>query len=275
MAVNLGPLELKNPVMVASGTFGFGLEFADIVDLEKLGAIVTKTVTLNPRKGNPQPRLIEVENGLVNSIGLQNDGVSYFISHYLPKLRKIKTSLIVNIAGETVEEYALVAKALKTEKGLSAIEINISCPNVDKGCMLFGQDPSLTREVVSIVRNETGLPLIAKLTPNVSDVIPVAKAALEGGADILSLINTVQHTVKVPGTQRTLTAGLSGPAIKQKAIELIKQVESEFDCPIIGMGGIANIDDARDFFKAGADAIAVGTANFVDPNTAVRIIEAL
>jgi len=273
--IKLAGLTLKNPVLVASGTFGFGLEYAGLVDLEKLGAVVTKTVTLNPRKGNPQPRLIEAENGLVNSIGLQNDGVSYFISQYLPRLRKIKTSLVVNIAGETVEEYALVAKALKPEKGISAIEINISCPNVDKGCMLFGQDPSLTKEVVSSVRKETGLPLIAKLTPNVDDITAIAKAALEAGADILSLINTVKHTVKIPGTNRTLTAGLSGPAIKPVALKLIKEVRAAVKAPIIGMGGIMDVNDAKEFFEAGADAIAVGTATFVDPGTAVRIIEAL
>ncbi|MCX5748803.1 MAG: dihydroorotate dehydrogenase [Candidatus Saganbacteria bacterium] len=273
MAVVLGGLKLKNPVMVASGTFGFGLEFADLVDIEKLGAIVTKTVTLKARSGNPQPRLVEVDNGLVNSIGLQNDGVKYFIKNCLPKLRKIKTAVIVNIAGETVEEYADIAKVLDKEKGIDAIEINISCPNVDKGCMVFGQDPVLTREVVSSVRRATGLPLIAKLTPNVKDITVIAKAAAGAGADIISMINTVQTTVDVLNSKKKLTAGLSGPAIKQTALSLIRQVRKAVKVPIIGMGGIMNASDAREFFAAGADAIAVGTANFVDPNIVIRIIE--
>lgn len=278
MAIDLAGLKLKNPVMVASGTFGFGIEFEDLVDLNKLGAIVTKTVTIKPRKGNPQPRIVEVENGMVNSIGLQNDGVEYFIKHYLPYLRRLKTSIIVNIAGETVEEYAKAAAALKDAKGIDAIEINISCPNVDKGCMVFGKDPGLTRDVISAVvdaRRDAHLPIIAKLTPNVDDIVAIAKAALDAGADIISMINTVQHTVKIPGMDRTLTGGLSGPAIKETALRLIKLVRKNIDAPIIGMGGIMNAADAGQFFKAGANAIAVGTANFVDPKTALKIIDEL
>lgn len=273
--VNLAGLEMKNPVMVASGTFGFGLEFADLVDLNKLGAIVTKTVTLKKREGNPQPRLIEVESGLVNSIGLQNDGVECFIKNYLPKLRKLKTSIIVNIAGETIEEYDLVIKRLAKEKGIHAIEVNISCPNVKKGCIVFGKDPKLTYEVISAARKATKLPLIAKLTPNADDIKVIAKAAVDAGADIISMINTVQTTVNIPGTDKILTAGLSGPAIKKTALRLIKEVRSTISAPIIGMGGIMNIDDVREFFKAGADAIAVGTANFIDPSTAIKIINEL
>ncbi len=278
MGIDLAGLKLKNPVMVASGTFGFGIEFADLVDLNKLGAIVTKTVTLNKREGNPQPRLIEVENGLVNSIGLQNEGVDYFIKNYLPFLRKLDTAVIVNIAGETVEEYARVTGILAKEKGIDAIEVNISCPNVQKGCMAFGKDPDLTKEVIAAAvaaRGNKRLPVIAKLSPNVEDIAVIAKAALKGGADILSMINTVQTTVEIPGTKKTLTAGLSGPAIKETALELIAQVRKEVKAPIIGMGGIMNALDAREFFKAGANAIAVGTASFVDPRTALRIIEEL
>lgn len=275
MGIILAGLKMKNPVMVASGTFGFGIEFADLVDLNKLGAIVTKTVTLKPRKGNPQPRLVEVENGLVNSIGLQNDGVEYFIGNYLPFLRELDTAVIVNIAGETIDEYAQVVKILNKEKGIDAIEVNISCPNVDKGCMVFGKDPDLTKEVISSVKKETKLPVIAKLTPNVDDIRVIAKAAVGAGADIISLINTVQTTVTVPWTGKTLTAGLSGPAVKETALKLIKQVREAVIVPVIGMGGIMDIKDAREFFEAGADAVAVGTANFVDPRIVIGIIGSL
>ena len=276
MAINLAGLEMKNPVTVASGTFGFGLEFADLVPLEKLGAITTKTVTIRPRKGNPQPRLMEVENGLVNSIGLQNDGVEYFIENYLPQLKKIKTALIVNIAGETVEEYAQTADILCRREGISAIEVNISCPNVKKGCLAFGKDPQMTKEVISSVRAVCGLPLIAKLTPNVMDITSIAKAAAEGGADILSMINTVQHTVTIPGKNQAITGGLSGPTIKPAALKLIGLVRAAIPgIPIIGMGGIMSASDAKEFFAAGANAIAVGTANFVDPRIVIGIIEEL
>jgi dihydroorotate dehydrogenase (NAD+) catalytic subunit len=273
MAINLAGLEMKNPVTVASGTFGFGLEFADLVPLEKLGAITTKTVTIKPRKGNPQPRLMEVEHGLVNSIGLQNDGVEYFIANYLPQLKKIRTALIVNIAGETVEEYAQVADILCRQEGISAIEVNISCPNVKKGCIAFGKDPVMTKEVISAVREACNLPLIAKLTPNVPDITVIAKAALDGGAGILSMINTIQHTTTIPGKNQAMTGGLSGPTIKPTALKLIGQVRAAFPgVPIIGMGGIMGPADAKEFFAAGANAIAVGTANFVDPGIVIRII---
>lgn len=278
MKVNLSGLILKNPVMVASGTFGFGIEFADLVDLNKLGAIVTKTVTLNKRAGNLQPRLVEVENGLVNSIGLQNEGVEYFIKNYLPYLKTLDTAVIVNIAGETVEEYARVMEMLAKEKGIDAIEVNISCPNVQKGCMVFGKDPGLTRDVIGAVvnaRRDAHLPIIAKLSPNVDDIVVIAQAAIDAGADIISMINTVQITVNVPGIDKTLTAGLSGPAIKETAIKLIKQVRKQIKAPIIGMGGIMNVSDAKEFFNAGASAVAVGTANFIDPKTALKIIAGL
>lgn len=276
MAINLAGLEMKNPVTVASGTFGFGLEFADLVPLEKLGAITTKTVTIKPRKGNPQPRLMEVVNGLVNFIGLQNDGVEYFVSNYLPELKKINTSLIVNIAGESIEEYAQAADILCRQTGISAIEVNISCPNVNKGCIAFGKDPAMTKEVISAVRGSCRLPLIAKLTPNVLDILPIAKAALDGGADILSMINTVQHTTTIPGKNQAISGGLSGPTIKPTALKLIGNVRAAFPgTPIIGMGGIMNTSDAKEFFAAGANAIAVGTANFVDPQIVIGIIRDL
>lgn len=275
MGINLAGLEMKNPVTVASGTFGFGIEFKDLIDLDLLGAITTKTVTIKPRTGNPQPRIVELENGIVNSIGLQNNGIDYFIKNILPELRKIHTSIIVNIAGETIEEYAEAASVLSKEKGIHALEANISCPNVKKGCMLFGKDKALTKEVVAQIRKNTKLPLIVKLTPNVDDITVIAGAAIEGGADIISMINTVQHTAKIPGTDKTLTGGLSGPAIKQTALKLIKAVKNTFNIPIIGMGGISNVQDAKEFFEAGASAIAVGTANFLDPQTTMKIIGGL
>lgn len=272
MGVNLAGLKMKVPVTVASGTFGFGLEFADLVDLNKLGAVTTKTLTIKPRKGNPQPRLVEIENGMVNSIGLQNDGIEYFLKNYLPKLRKYDTSIIVNIAGETIEEYALAVKALKGIPGIHAIEANISCPNVEKGCMLFGKDPALTKEVISLLRKGTDLPLIAKLTPNVDDIVPIAKAAVEAGADIISMINTIQTTVNVPGGDKTLTAGMSGPVIKKTALKLISRVRKALPTtPVIGMGGIMCTADAKEFMSAGATAVAVGTANFIDPRIVIRI----
>ena len=278
MKVDLAGLKLKNPVMVASGTFGFGIEFADLVDLNKLGAIVTKTVTFNKRSGNPQPRLVEVENGLVNSIGLQNEGVAYFVKNYLPFLRTLNTAVIVNIAGETVEEYAHVMKILAKETGIDAVEINISCPNVQKGCMVFGKDPGLTKDVISAVvnaRRDIHLPVIAKLSPNVDDITIIARAAIDAGADILSMINTVQTTVDIPGTNKKMTAGLSGPAIKETALRLIKKVRKQVQAPIIGMGGIMDAFDAKEFLNAGANAVAIGTANFIDPKTALKIIDGL
>lgn len=281
MGINLNGLKLKNPVITASGTFG--IEYSDIVDPNKLGGITTKTITLKPRKGNPQPRIIEVENGIINSIGLQNGGIDHFLKNDLPILRKIlftqdkgeKTALIVSIAGQTIKEYTLLAQILDKQKEIDAIELNISCPNVSKGCMIFGKDATLTKELVSLVRKKTSLPLIVKLTPNTGNIVEIAKAAENAGADIISMINTVQKTVRIKGSNKFLTAGLSGPAIKKTALKLIKQVNKNVKIPIIGMGGIMNISDAKEFFKAGAQAIAIGTANFIDPQTSIRIINEL
>lgn len=275
MGINLGDLALKNPVIAASGTFGYGQEYKDIIDLNKLGAITTKTITLKPRTGNPQPRIIEVKNGIINSIGLQNDGIDYFIKHYLPFLKKLGTSIIVSIAGETPKDYAQLATILNSQKGISALEVNISCPNVKKGCMIFGKDPKLTDEVVRAVRNKTNLPLIVKLTPNTDIIDKIASAAENAGADIISMINTVQKKARIPGSLRYLTAGLSGPAIKATALCMIKKVHKTVNIPIIGMGGIMNIDDAKEFFAAGAEAIAIGTAIFIDPKIIINIIDAL
>lgn len=276
MVVNLNGLLMKNPVTVASGTFGFGLEYADLIPLKKLGAITTKTITLKPRKGNPQPRIFEVKDGVINSIGLQNDGVEYFLKNYLPKLKKIKTSLIVNIGGESIEEYVNLAKILSKQKGIDAIELNISCPNVKKGCIFFGKDPTLTKELISKVKKVCRVPLIAKLTPNVNDITTIAKSAIDGGIDIISMINTVQSSVFIPNKNTTLTGGLSGPIIKPIALKLIKKVRKKFkNIPIIGMGGIMSFSDAVKFFEAGANAIAIGTANFIDPQIIIKIINEL
>lgn len=277
LSLELSGIKMKNPVMVASGTFGYAKEFADLVDLNKLGAIVTKSITLKPRAGNPPPRLAEVAAGLINSIGLQNDGVDYFIHNHLPYFKTLETPLIVNIAGETVEEYVELARRLDKEVAVKGLEINISCPNVSKGGMEFGVDPKLTAEVIGVVRKATTLPLIAKLTPNVTDIRPIAQSAVEAGANILSMINTVLSSaeVTVNGKRHMLKGGLSGPAIKPIALRMIRQVREVVKVPIIGMGGIMGIEDALEFFEAGAQAIAIGTANFVDPKTAERIIEEL
>ncbi len=275
MGLNLAGLKMKNPVTVCSGTFGFGIEMAEFFDISKLGAITTKTITLEPREGNPQPRIAETKDGIINSIGLQNPGSSVFIRDYLPKLRKFKTSLIVNIAGNTVHEYAELAGLLSGLSGISALEINISCPNVKKGCMLFGKSPSMTLDVVSAVRKKTDLPLIAKLTPNTEFISDIAKAAVDGGADIISMINTVSSSAPVTGKGVELTGGGSGPAVKKTALKMIKEVRKHISVPIIGMGGIMNSRDARDILDAGADAVAVGTANFIDPLITLKIIKEL
>ena len=273
--INLAGLKLKNPVMPASGTFGYGAEYADFFDLAKLGAIITKTITLKPRVGNPLPRLAEVPFGLVNSIGLQNDGVGYFLHKHLPYLRKIKTNLIVNIAGSTVAEYAKLAKILNRYSAIAALEINISCPNVKKGGMVFGCDPAATQKVIAAVRRETQKPIIAKLTPNVKDITVIAKSAANGGANALSLINTIVHAAPVPGTKKIVRGGLSGPTIKPIALQLVSEAVKAVDIPVIGIGGIMNTQDALEFLNAGAKAIQVGTANFVNPMTMIEIIEGL
>ena len=273
--INLAGLKLKNAVMPASGTFGYGAEYADFFDLSRLGAIVTKTITLKPRAGNPMPRLAEVPNGLVNSIGLQNDGIIHFLKTHLPYLKKIKTNLIVNIAGETVAEYAKITKLLDRYKDIDAFEVNISCPNVKKGGMAFGADPATTAAVIAAVRKATKKPVIAKLTPNVKDITVIAKSAAQGGANALSLINTIVHAAPVPGTKKIVRGGLSGPTIKPIALQLVAEAVKAVDIPVIGIGGIMNTQDALEFLNAGAKAIQVGTANFVNPMTMIEIIEGL
>jgi dihydroorotate dehydrogenase (NAD+) catalytic subunit len=273
--LEIAGIKLKNPVLVASGTFGYGEEAANFVDLDKLGAIVTKTITLNPRGGNPPPRICETAAGMLNSIGLQNKGVKDFIDNALPFLARFKTPVIANIAGESLEEYAELAKILNKVATVKGLELNISCPNVKKGGLQFGTDPQTVTDLVKKVRPETTLPLIVKLSPNVTDITVIAKAAEAAGADALSLINTIMGMAIDSETRKpkiaAVTGGLSGPAIKPVALRMVWQVAKAVKIPIIGLGGIMTGEDAIEFFLAGASAVQVGTANFVDPQAPIRI----
>jgi dihydroorotate dehydrogenase (NAD+) catalytic subunit len=279
LSVRLGKLLLKNPVMTASGAFGYGREYEDAADLDRLGGIVTKAVTLKPRPGNPPPRIIETASGMLNAIGLANVGVKAFIEQKMPFLRTVDTCIVVNVAGSTVEEYVAVSRRLDACNGVDALEINISCPNVKVGGISFGADPKLAFEVLSAVRKATTLPLIAKLTPNVTDIAPIARAAEEAGADALSLINTLYGMAVDVGTRKPLlgnvTGGLSGPAIKPVALAMVWRAASAVGIPVIGIGGIMSAMDVLEFIIVGATAIQVGTANFVDPGCPVRIVEEL
>lgn len=279
MAVDIAGIKLKNPVMVASGTFGYGEEYSELIDLNKLGAIVTKSVTLNPRSGNPPPRICETPAGMLNSIGLQNDGLKIFIEKQLPFLSRFDLPVIVNVAGETIDEYVEVTRTLSKEPKVKGIEFNISCPNVKKGGMTFGIDPKATKELIEEVRAATKLPLIAKLSPNVTDITAIAKAAVSAGADALSLINTVLGMAIDIKTKKpklaTMTGGLSGPAIKPIAIRMVWQVAQVVKVPVIGIGGIMTAEDAYEFLLAGAKAVQIGTANFVDVETPLKIIDGL
>lgn len=279
LAVQLGALRLQNPVLVASGTFGYGSEYADLVDLNRLGGIMVKGTTLRPRPGNPMPRMVETAAGCLNSIGLQNVGVEVFIREKLPFLRRYRCAVIVNIAGDSYEEFEQLAERLDGVEGVHALEMNISCPNQEKGGIHFGVDPEATRKVVSRVRQRTRLPLIVKLSPNVTDITVPARAAVDGGADILSLVNTFVGTAIDAKTRRfklaNITGGLSGPAIKPLALYMVWQVAQAVSVPIIGMGGIMNATDAVEFLLAGASAVAVGTANYVNPRASIEVLEGI
>lgn len=279
LSVSLGRIHLKNPVLVASGTFGYGEEYQDLVEAAELGGIITKAVTLEPREGNPPPRLAETPAGLLNSIGLENPGIEVFLKEKLPKLRKLKTRIIVNIAGEKKTEYLDLAEKLDRETGIDALEVNISCPNVQEGGLIFGTRADLAFSLVKGLRQATDLPLIVKLTPNVTDVTEIAQAAKEGGAEALSLINTILGMAIDVNTRRpkigAITGGLSGPAIRPVAVRMVHQTFQKVDLPLIGMGGIACAEDALEFVLAGATAVAVGTANLVDPTVSLKIIEGL
>ncbi|MBI4752795.1 dihydroorotate dehydrogenase [Candidatus Desantisbacteria bacterium] len=279
LSVNIGKLNLKNPVLVASGCFGYGQEYAELVDLSMLGGIILKGITLKERKGNPPPRIVETSAGMLNAIGLQNMGLSRFLEEKLPLLPDIPTDVIANICGETPEEYAAIAKELSNKEGIDALEINVSCPNVSHGGMLFGQDMMLTFEVVNQVRKATALPLIVKLSPNVTDIVPIAQAAVDGGADAISLINTLLGmAIDIEDRKPCLsniTGGLSGPAIKPVALRMVRDVCKSVNIPVIGQGGIMTWEDSLEFLLVGATAVCIGTANFVNPKAGMEIVEGI
>ena len=279
LEVNLGPLRLKNPVLAASGTFGFGEEYASFFELEKLGAVVVKGLTLRPRQGNPPPRIAETPAGMLNAIGLQNPGLEAFLERELPRLRSINAAVIVNIAGDTEEEYLTLARELSETNGILALELNLSCPNVKEGGIFFGTSADVMTRLIRKVRRVCRLPLIVKLSPNVTDIVELAEAAESSGADILSLINTLKGMVIDVSRRRPLlgniTGGLSGPAIRPVAVRMVYEVYRSVKIPIIGMGGITNLDDALQFFLAGARAVAVGSASFINPYTIPRLISDL
>lgn len=278
LAVQLGSLVLRNPVLVASGTFGYARELEGTVDFSQLGGVIPKTVTARPRIGNPPPRTVETPSGLLNAIGLDNDGIDHFISHHLPYLRTLPTAIIGNIAGKTPDEFVEMAAKLAEQPGLAALELNLSCPNVAGG-VDFATDPKVTRAVVAGVKQVCPLPLLAKLTPNITNIVPVAAAALEAGATALSLVNTFLGMAVDWRKRRPIlgnnTGGLSGPAIKPLVLRLVWQVWRDLQAPIVGIGGIQSVDDAMEYFVAGASAVQVGTANFSDPLAAPRLAAAI
>ncbi|CUU05793.1 dihydroorotate oxidase B, catalytic subunit [Candidatus Thermokryptus mobilis] len=279
MQVDIGNLKLKNPVLVASGTFGYGDELIELFDVGQLGGIVTKSLTLKPRAGNPPPRIVETPCGMLNSIGLANIGVDRFIAEKLPILRNFKTAIIVNVAGKRIEDYCEVIKRIEDAGGVDAYEINISCPNVKEGGLEFGTSREMTAKIVNSVRKATDKTLIIKLTPNVTKISEIAKVCKDEGADAVSLINTVVGMAIDIKTRKpklsTITGGLSGPAIKPIAIAKVFEVFQNVDIPIIGIGGIMNWMDAVEFLIAGAKAIQVGTANFVDPTASIQILNGI
>jgi dihydroorotate dehydrogenase (NAD+) catalytic subunit len=275
LSTPLGRLRLPNPILVASGTFGYAREMAHVVDFARLGGIIPKTVTRQPRIGNPPPRTVETASGMLNAIGLDNDGIEHFLLHHLPYLRSLPAPVIGNIAGKNEAEFVEMAAMLGGDCGLAAVELNLSCPNVAGG-VDFAADPEVTRRVVSGVRAVCPLPLIAKLTPNVTDIVPIARAAAEAGADAVSLVNTFIGMAIDWKRRRpvlgNVTGGLSGPAIKPLALRLVWRVAKQLRIPIIGIGGIATVDDVMEFLVAGASAVQLGTVNFYDPTAANRIV---
>ncbi len=274
--VEIAGVRLKNPVMTASGTFGYGHEYASYFDLSRLGALVVKTVTLEPRSGNPPPRIAETPCGILNSVGLQNPGAGYFIREVLPALRQYRVPVVVSIAGFSTDEYGELARMMTAAGSIDALEVNISCPNVKAGGVAFGTVPDMAAEVIRKVRVNTNLPVIAKLTPNVTDITAIASAVEEAGADAVSLINTVAGMVIDVEKRRPLLAnevgGLSGPAVRPIAVRAVWEVYRTIKVPVIGMGGIMEGRDAIEFMLAGARAVAVGTANLVDPTAAERVV---
>lgn len=279
LTVDLGKLVFDNPVIAASGTFGYGLEYTDFLDLNQLGGFSTKGLSLKPKVGNPVPRVIETASGMLNAIGLENIGLDAFLSDKLPLLKSFKTRVIVNFFGDTIQQYEEMASALSKEERIDALEMNVSCPNVEEGGLQFSSDPVVLRQVVDAVRKVTGKFLIVKLSPNVTDITTLARAAEEAGADALSVCNTfVGMKVNLETGKPYLanrTGGLSGPAIKPIALNLVYETARVVKIPVIGIGGISSSDDALEFLMAGAKAVQIGTANFVDPNVTVKVVDGI
>ncbi len=279
LSIDIGGLRLKNPVMTASGTFGYGAEFDDFFDLNSLGGFVVKGTTLHPRQGNAYPRMAETPSGMLNAVGLQNGGIKYFIEHIYPKLLQYQTHILVNVSGSTVEEYIACAEQINELEHISGIELNISCPNVKEGGMAFGTSCPAAGAVVRAVRKVYSKPLMVKLSPNVTDITEIARVVEAHGADSISLINTILamaiHVESRRPVLSTVTGGLSGPAIKPIALRMVWQVYNAVKIPVVGIGGIMNDTDAIEFFLAGASAIQVGTANFIDPLATQHIISGI
>jgi dihydroorotate dehydrogenase (NAD+) catalytic subunit len=279
LRIKIGTLEFKNPVMTASGTFGYGSEFDDFFDVSSLGGIIVKGTTLEAREGNPYPRMAETPSGMLNSVGLQNKGIDYFVKNIYPRIRKYDTHIIVNVNGNTVEDYTELSRRLDDLDAIPAIELNISCPNVKKGGMIFGTNPAAAREVIAAVRQAYSRTLIVKLSPNVTDITEFARISEGEGADSVSLINTlVGMAIDVRAMKPRLaaiTGGLSGPAIRPVALRMVWQTAKAVSIPVIGMGGIMNTDDALEFIMAGATAVQVGTASFIEPLAALDVVKGI
>lgn len=279
LAVKIGSLELKNPVLTASGTFGYGLEYADFMDLERLGGFIVKGTTLEPRQGNPYPRMAETPSGMLNAVGLQNKGVEHFISETYPLLKDLNTEVMVNVSGASVDQYAATAERLSDLSGIHAIELNISCPNVKQGGMAFGTSTEGAASVVKAVRKVWPGHLMVKLSPNVTSITDIALAVENEGADSVSLINTLLGMAVDVERRKpilsTVTGGLSGPAVRPVAVRMVWQVAKAVSIPVVGLGGITDARDALEFIMAGASAVQIGTANFIDPTTCIKVIEGL
>jgi len=279
MRVDIGGIEIKNPVMTASGTFGYASEFEELIDLNRLGAIVVKGLSLEPSRGNPPPRIVETPCGMLNAIGLENVGLAAFVKDKLPFLRRLETPIFVNVYGKSTKEYAELVSRLEDIDGVSGIEVNISCPNVKSGGMAFGAYPESAAEVVRAIRKQTAKPLMVKLSPNVTDIAEIAKSVEAEGADSISLINTITGMAIDIETRRpkiaNITGGLSGPAIKPVALRMVWQVAQSVNVPVVGIGGIMTAKDALEFLIAGAVAVQIGTANFINPHATTDIIDGI
>ncbi|MEW6713908.1 MAG: dihydroorotate dehydrogenase [Nitrospirota bacterium] len=279
LSVDIGKIKLKNPVMTASGTFGYGEEYAGFIDINELGALVVKGLSLLPKQGNPPPRIVETPAGMLNAIGLQNIGIDKFLQEKLPYLRQFNTPVIVNFFGDSVEEYVKAAERLSSADGIHGLEMNISCPNKEAGWSVFGTDPEITYRVVSSVRKATDLTLIVKLSPNVTDIALMAKTAEDAGADAVSLINTLTGMAIDIKTRKpklaNIRGGLSGPAVKPVAVRMVWECYQKIGIPIIGMGGIITADDAVEFMLAGASAVAIGTGNFINPGVTMDVLSGI